>query len=63
VYPEKKRKKGEQGVTQATLTAQWSTQGATTRAVTEDLAKAIALDKRPVTLLEVSWLDGPRPET
>jgi hypothetical protein len=25
--PEKKRKKGEQGVTQVTLTAQWSTQG------------------------------------
>ncbi len=62
VYVEKKKHK--EGEPQQTLLDQldkWPTQSANTRAVTEDLAKAIALDKRPVSLVDgdgfSAWLN------
>ncbi len=45
---------------------QWSTQSSTTRGVTEDLAKAIAIDKRPVAMVDGegfrAWLNKYLPQ-
>ncbi len=66
IFVEKKAKKGEPVQMRLDQPGKWSSQSVNTRDVTEDLAKAIALDKRPVSLVDgvgfSAWLSKYLPQ-